>query len=128
MFDKHTSMVNKVNKYIYWTPRLLSILFILFLMIFSLDVIRPGVPFWQITAGLVAHNIPVLFLLLILMISWRHEVVGGIFFILAGLFYILSLVSGSHFEWYMVSWSLLIAGPAFVIGILFLVNWKKKKT
>jgi hypothetical protein len=31
------------------------------------------------------------------------------------------------FEWYMLSWSLIIAGPAFLVGILFFINWFKKK-
>jgi hypothetical protein len=119
--------MRKTNKHIYWTPRVLSILFILFLMMFSLDVIRPGLSLWQVSIGLFTHNIPALFLLFILMISWRYEIVGGIFFILAGLFYILSLARSSHFEWYMLSWSLIIAGPAFIIGTLFLINWKKRK-
>lgn len=81
----------------------------------------------QVIIGLFAHNIPALFLLLILIVSWRYEIVGGIFFIFAGIFYVLSLVKGARFEWYMLSWSLLIAGPAFIIGILFLMNWKKRK-
>ena len=29
-------------------------------------------------------------------------------------------------EWYMLAWSVQIAGPAFLIGILFLANWFKK--
>jgi hypothetical protein len=33
----------------------------------------------------------------------------------------------NSFEWYMVSYSLIIAGPAFLIGILFIVNWLKKR-
>lgn len=119
-------MKGNINKLIYWTPRILGILFVIFLMIFSLDVFEPGLTGWQIAIGLFMHNIPALILLLILIISWRYEIVGGVTFILAGLVYILLLAMNPNFEWYMLSWSLIIAGPAFLIGILFIINWRKK--
>jgi hypothetical protein len=120
----------KINKFIYWTPRILSIMFICFLALFSLDVFSPGLSFWQIVIGLFMHNIPVFILLIILLISWKREIVGGIAFISAGLLYIaimLASISKHSFEWYMLSYSFIIAGPAFLIGILFIVNWVKKK-
>lgn len=95
-------------------------------MLFSLDIFQPGLTAWQIAIGLFMHNIPALILLIVLIISWKYEIVGGITFILAGLFYIFWLVTMSHFEWYMISWSATISGPAFLIGILFLINWFKK--
>ena len=119
-------MNNKINKFIYWTPRILGVLLILFLAMFSLDVFEPGLTVSQIAIGLFMHNIPVLLLFIILIISWKHEIVGGVAFILAGLLYIgLTL---TRVPWYLaLSWSLIIAGPAFFIGILFLVGWFKKK-
>jgi len=119
-------MNKKINKYIYWIPRILGIIFVLFLMMFSLDVIQEGLTPWQIAIGLFMHNIPALLLLITLIISWKHEIVGGIVFILAGFLYILLLGMNPHFEWYMISWSLTISGPAFLIGILFIINWRKK--
>ena len=121
-------MEKKIGKFIYWTPRILGIIFILFLMIFSLDVFEPGLTIWQIVIGLFMHNIPALFLSVVLIISWKHEIVGGIVFILAGLLYILILSLNRHFQWYMLSWSLIISGPAFFIGILFLLNWFKNRS
>jgi len=125
---KRKEKMNKeINKFVYWTPRILSIIFLLFLAMFSLDVFEPGLSFSQILLGLFMHNIPVFILLIILWISWKYEIVGGIAFILAGLLYILTLFMNPKFEWYMVSWSIMIAGPAFLIGILFLIGWFKKK-
>jgi len=72
------------------------------------------------------HSLSSLFLLIILVISWKYEIVGGIFFILAGLLYILFLLR-NPFELYMIAWALQISGIAFLIGILFLINWVKKK-
>ncbi len=120
-------MEKKINKFVYWTPRILSILFILFLALFSLDIFEINLGFWGTVVGLFMHNIPALILLVVLLISWKHEIVGGITFILAGILYIIILLRNPEFEWYMLSWSLQIAGPAFLIGILFFANWFKKK-
>ena len=123
---KQKTKRGKVPRWIYWTPRILSILFLCFLTIFSLDVFEPGLSAGQIALGLFVHNIPVLILLVVLIIAWKYEIVGGIAYILAGLAYIIS--TAIRVPWYLViSWSMIIAGPAFFIGILFLVNWYKKK-
>ena len=119
-------MKKNINKYLYWTPRILSIVFILFLMLFSLDVFDMKLGFFGTIVGLFMHNIPALFLLIILIISWKYEIVGGIAFILAGLLYI-ALLMRSPFEWYMLLWAIQIAGIAFFIGVLFLIGWFKKK-
>ncbi len=95
--------------------------------LFSFDVITPELSFWQIAVGLFMHNISVFILLAALIISWKHEIVGGIVFILAGLLYIIFAVQRAP-GWHMVLiWSLMIAGPAFFIGILFIINWRKKR-
>ena len=116
-----------VSKFVYWTPRILSIIFLLFMAMFSLDIFDSGYTFWGTILGLFMHNIPVFILAVVLWISWKHEIVGGIAFILAGLLYILSALIRTEFHWYVISWILTIAGPAFFIGILFLINWKHRK-
>ncbi|MFZ5954936.1 MAG: DUF7670 domain-containing protein [Nanoarchaeota archaeon] len=116
----------KINKYLYWTPRILSILFILFLMLFSLDIFDMKLGFWGTILGLLIHNIPAFVLIIILVISWKHEIVGGVGFISAGFLYMFLVVMNSP-EWYKAWWIVLISGPAFLIGILFIVNWMKKK-
>ena len=119
--------IKKINKWLYWTPRILSILFLLFLAMFSLDVFGNGYTFWQTLVGLFMHNIPVFILAILLWISWKREIIASVVFILAGLLYISLLFRNPQFEWYYLSWSLTIAGPAFVIGILFYLNWIKRK-
>lgn len=117
----------KTNKFIFWTPRILAILFILFLAMFSLDVFEGDYGFWGTIFALFMHNIPALALLIVLIISWKHELVGAVIFSLGGLAYIITLVMSSSFEWYILSWSITIAGPAFLVGILFLIGWLQKK-
>lgn len=121
-------MKTKTNKFIFWTPRILSIIFIAFLALFSLDVFGTGLNFWQTLVGLFMHNIPALILLIVLLISWKHEIVGGIIFNLAGLFYIYLTVFRAQIDWRIaLSWSLTIALPALFIGTLFTIGWFKKK-
>lgn len=119
-------MTTTINKGLYWTPRVIGIIFVLFLALMSLDVFGPGQDFWQTTGALVLHLIPALILLAVLLVSWKYEIVGGVGFILAGLVYI-GLLFASPFEWFKVVWALQISGIAFLVGILFLVGWKKKK-
>ncbi|MFA6918013.1 MAG: hypothetical protein WC285_04275 [Candidatus Gracilibacteria bacterium] len=120
----------KQNKLIFWTPRILAIIFILFLSLFSLDIFDGNYGFRGTVVGLFMHNIPSLVLLIVLLISWKYEIVGGIVFILAGLLYIGSLAAGKFSDpslgWGIIQ-SLIISGPAFLVGILFLVGWFKKK-
>jgi hypothetical protein len=124
-------MVNKIDKFVYWTPRVLSVCFVLFLAMFSLDVFEPGKSATEIAVGLFMHNIPALILMAVLIVSWKREIVGGIAFILAGFLYI-AVVLGTRafkngFEWYMITWFLTISGPAFLIGALFLAGWHRKR-
>ena len=86
-------MKKKISKFVYWTPRILSIIFIFFLALMSLDVFEGNYGFWGTITGLFMHNIPAMILLIVLIISWKYEIVGGIAFILAGLLYIITLVT-----------------------------------
>ncbi len=98
---------------------------------FSLDVFDMDLGFWGTVAGLLMHNIPTFILLAVVIVSWKREIVGGVAFILAGMAYIAvllkTILENQPHQWYMLSWSLVIAGPAFLIGILFIVGWYKKK-
>lgn len=102
-----------MNKFLYWTPRILGILFILFLMVFSLDVFNEGLNFWQTISAFFMHNIPVLVLLISLIIFWKLEILTGIIFIIVGIFFIESLI---------------VAVPAFITGVLFILNWSKQRS
>ncbi len=118
-------MTKKISKFVYWTPRILGLLFVAFLGLFSFDVISPELGFWQILGGLFMHNIPALILLAVVLVSWKHELVGAIVFTLAGLLYIIITALNVSVA-LALSWSFIIAGPAFLVGILFFINWLKK--
>lgn len=120
-------MENKVSKFVFWTPRILSIIFIAFLALMSLDVFEAEASFWQILGGLFMHNIPVFILLAVLIISWKYEIVGGVAFILAGILYIITVARNVDNLGMALAWSIQIAGMAFVIGGFFIANWVKKR-
>lgn len=120
--------MQKRSKIILWAPRIISIAFILFLSLFSLDVFEEGKSIGYILLGLLIHNIPSLVLLAVVVISWKHELVGAVAFIAAGTgFIILSSINVAS-DWIRyICQVFLIGGPAILTGILFLVSWKKKK-
>jgi hypothetical protein len=126
LFHK-TSMEKRINRFLYYSPRLLGLLFVAFLALFSLDVFGTGLGFWETLLGLFIHNIPSLLLLIVVIIAWKYELVGASVFILTGLAYIVMVLAGAHSLSLMFSWSFTIAGPAIAIGILFFLNWKEKK-
>jgi len=117
------------KNWLYWTPRILSIVFILFISLFAFDVSDGNTGFWNIALALLLHLIPSFVLLILLVISWKHELVGGVTFILAGIAHmIFSVVRVGVEPWYVsFAVSLIIDVPAFFIGILWILNWKNKK-
>lgn len=123
--------MKKTGKILYWTPRLLSILFICFLTLFSFDVFESGMSAGEVALGLLMHNIPSIIMIVLLVIAWRKEIVGAVSYFSAGILYIGFVtfsVFNSGLQWCLaITWSITIAGPAFIIGVLFLINWKKRK-
>jgi len=104
-------------------------LFIAFLALFSLDIFGNNYTFWEAVVGLLMHNIPVFILAILLWISWKREWIGAITFILFGIWYVsMNTINAlEEFQWYYLAWIVQIAGPAFLIGILFWINWKRRK-
>jgi peptidoglycan/LPS O-acetylase OafA/YrhL len=99
-------------------------------MLFSLDVFEPGLSAQEIAIGLFMHNIPALILAVVVAISWKREIVGGIVFISAGTLYVVMILMNiikNPSDFYMLFWTLQISVPAFLIGSLFIVNWVKKR-
>lgn len=77
--------MKKPVKLLYWSPRILAILAILFISIFALDAFEPGEPFAQQLAGFFIHLIPSFVLAAVLLLAWKRELAGGIIFALIGL-------------------------------------------
>ena len=105
------------KKFLYWPPRILGILFALFISIFALDAFGEGIPFLEAIVGFLIHLIPTYIVIAILLIAWKWELVGGILFIFAGVFYMV-WVHNLHWSAY-----LLIGVPPILVGILFIAAY-----
>jgi len=112
--------INK-RRVIYWLPRVLSIAFVLFLSLFSLDVFTEYTG-WDLILALFMHLLPSLVLLGIVIISWKYDLVGAIVFSGFAIFYIFA--AGFNRPW---SWYAFISGPAIIVGILFFITWLQKR-
>jgi len=107
---------------LFWSPRVLTILFALFLSLFALDVFDEGYGFWGTVVALFMHLIPTWIVLAVLAVSWRWEWVGTVSYVTLGLVYAYFAYGRGHPEWTVV-----IGGPLFLIGGLFLLNWLYRK-
>ena len=108
------------RRWLYWSPRVLILLFALFLAVFALDVFDENLGFPRVLVALGMHLIPTALVLVVLAIAWRHEWLG------AGL--LLGLGAGYLARATSVAWAgrLVIAGPLFAAGLLFLVGWIRR--
>lgn len=105
------------EKLLYWSPRILSMLVILFMIMFSFDVFSGNSPVGMKLLGFLMHNIPAVILTGVLLIAWKWEVAGGILFILAA---IAGTIFFGSFEGN--PGSLIILAPLCIAGILFIVH------
>ena len=69
------------EKALYWSPRILAILAILFMLMFSFDAFDGNEPLGRKLLGFLIHNIPVLILTAIVVVAWNRELPGGIILI-----------------------------------------------
>jgi hypothetical protein len=109
------------QKLLFYFPRILSIIFILFISIFALDVFGEyKIP--EVLWALVMHLIPTFILIALTILAWKKPKAGGIAFI------VLSLISTIFFKTYQNIISLiLISLPPFATGILFYISKLPKK-
>jgi hypothetical protein len=107
---------------LYWLPRILSILFALFISLFALDVFDEGFIFPEVLWALLIHMVPTMLIILTLLVAWRWEWFGTVMFAgLAG-FYIIMTAFREHWSAYLA-----IPLPLLAIAILWLFAWRQKK-
>ncbi len=107
---------------LFWIPRVLAILFILFLSIFALDVFEVEAPFIQKLVGFLVHLVPSFALIIALLVSWRKPLIGGTIFILMGLSFTFLFKTYQS----LLTFST-ISLPAIIIGALFIISQKIKR-
>jgi hypothetical protein len=110
----HTTM----KRVLFWTPRILCILFAVFLSLFALDVFGEGLGFWESMLALLIHLVPVYIVVIVLVVAWRWEWVGAVLFTALAVFYVVWAWGRFHWSAYVA-----ISGPLVLLGVLFLFNW-----
>ena len=107
-----------LQRFLFWTPRGLGLLFAGFLSLFALDVFSAGYGVWETVAALLIHLTPTAVLLVVLALSWRWPWVGAVGFIGFAAWYL-----ATFRERFPASVELALAGLPFLLGLLFLVDW-----
>jgi len=115
------AMRRGVKNTLYWTPRIVALLFIILLGMLSLDVFSEGYGFWGTILALLIHNIPAAILLVAIVLAWRWEWIGAVVLIAWAVLY--CYMSFMRFPRFPASVYVGIAGLPFVLGVLFLLNW-----
>lgn len=119
------------TKTLYWTPRIICILTILFVSMFALDAFQPDLSIWEQIAAFFMHLIPSFILTAILIIAWKWELIGGIIFILIGIglspFVFSHNYSMNNSIWMSLGIILTITIPFALVGVLFVLSYFHKK-
>ncbi|MFC1686266.1 hypothetical protein ACFLZZ_04585 [Nanoarchaeota archaeon] len=103
-----------LEKVLFWTPRVLMILFIGFLSLFALDVFGEYA-FPEVLVALFMHLLPTFALIALLALAWKKEYLGGIAILLLGV--VFTLFFNTYRE--IISF-ILISLPVFIVGGMFL--------
>lgn len=139
-------MKKKVRWFVFWPPRILSVLFIALLIYLSAGHLSVRMGWQQFLTDLLLYNIPTLVLMVVLIVSWEIEILGGILYLLAGAgypFYAASL-AGTRPWLPSIPWEkwtpwcpsvpilghsfdLAVVVPLLLTGILFVINWIWKR-
>jgi len=120
------------TKALFWAARILCILAILFISLFTLDSFASDQTFWQNTAAFLMHLIPSFVLLAILIIAWKWEKVGGIILTIFGIAFSIFIFvfnyERNHFPVMIcLLQTLMVAIPFVLAGILFILSHSRKK-
>jgi len=105
-------ILKKINwkKVITWSPRIIAILYIIFITIFAFDESVMSLPWF-------VHLMPTIILTLIVIFTWKKPLTASIIFLILGFGF--TLIFKTYSNWLIF---LLISLPLILIGILFLLE------
>ena len=113
-------MTNRSGALLLWAPRVLGVGVCLFLGLFALDAFTGDKPAVEALRDFLIHLSPMLALLLVVALSWRWELVGGLVF--TGLAIAYGYMARHHLAWIPT-----ISGPLLIVGVLFLLSWSQRR-
>lgn len=123
--QQHQEFNSRLAKWLYWSPRICSILLVAFMSLFALDVFQEGLSLREMLLAFLMHMLPMITLAIVVVIAWRWEWVGAVIFGLAGvLISILTFRNGMQ----GVATILSIGAPLLMVGLCFWANarWKQE--
>ncbi|MEI6817044.1 MAG: hypothetical protein WCL14_10575 [Bacteroidota bacterium] len=107
---------------IVWIARVLTIVFAAFITMFAADAFSENNGFWQTVLALIMHLTPTFLVVVLLLLAWRYEWIGGIAFCALAVVY--SIVAINRLHWIAIA---IIGGTMLLMGVLYLVGWFQKK-
>ena len=109
-----------IERLLFWSPRILGILAILFMMLFSLDCFEDGISLKEQLICFLMHNIPSWVIIGILAVAWKWEKIGGVLFLAA------ALAGMIFFNAFSGNWgAILVMSPFAITGALFILHQDK---
>jgi len=121
MMKLEDTMNKFLKQALFWTPRIVSILFVLFLSLFALDIFSMELGFWGTILGLFMHLIPSMVLAIGIFLAWRWEWVGAVIFLGWAAWY------PAWARGFPSSVYVMIAGIPALVGLLYLAGWIWRK-
>lgn len=119
----NTLKMKTSTRILHWTPRIITILTIIFVSMFALDS--------RTISEFLIHLVPSLILLAILIIAWNRERIGGIILTIAGgawcIFVFILNLRRTHSILVSLEIILMLCIPFVVAGILFIISYYRKK-
>jgi len=115
----------------YWAPRILSIIAILFISMFSLEAFGAGLPLKTQILDWLIHMIPSFLLIIVLVIALKWENIGGVIFLSIGLAFTPFIFWGNyvnnHSIWLSLFIILTVTFPFILIGFLFILSHQTRR-
>ena len=113
-----------MKKIVYWTPRVLAILFTLFIMMFSLDVFDATSSLTDQLIGFFMHNLPAYGIILVIVFAWKKDIIGMIGFALIAIGLFMMVMGSNQPSGSAVNPAVfIVSGPALLISLLYGFSW-----
>jgi hypothetical protein len=122
---------------IYWIPRIISILAIGFILLLGSDSFDPKLTLQDQLIGFMMHSIPGVVLLILLVVAWKWELVGGIIYMAIGIGFTPFIFSMNYNRlvvnhdpnpfWVTIGIVMMITFPFILSGALFVWGYFLRK-
>jgi hypothetical protein len=105
------------------------LLIVVAFLLLSFDVFSPEASAGEMAVGFLMHNISTVILLGLVLLAWRHELVGGIVFGLLALFFIAQFATKMDPSTPMneIAAAVVFTGLIVLASCLYFLNWRRKR-